>query len=76
MASTILNLVNHQVSEGCFTGNPPRTAVREGVCHNQIHISESTANSSNSYGDINLYQSLKEFNLNFSLKKHLLQRNT
>lgn len=48
VASTILNHVNHQVSEGCFTGNPPRTAVNESVCHNQIHISERTTNSSNS----------------------------
>ncbi len=55
MASSILNLVNHQVSEGCFTGNPQRTAGSEGVCNNQIHISDSTSNSS-SYGDVNLYQ--------------------
>ena len=71
VASSILNLVNHQVSEGCFTGNPQRTAASEGVCNNQMHITDS---SSSSYGDINLHSSLNEINVNFSHKKHLPQR--
>lgn len=82
MASTILNLVNHQVSEGCFTGNSQRTAASECVCNNQIHIFDSTTNRSSGTVETLTFtrvrktsaSPLTELNLNFSPKKHMLQR--
>lgn len=82
MASTILNLVNHQVSEGCFAGNSQRTAASEGGCNNQIHIFDSTTNSSSGTMETLTFtrvrktsaSPLAELYLNFSPKKHVLQR--
>ena len=59
--SSILNLANHQVSEDYFTGNPQRTTASEDVCKDQIHIFANTSQQKQCYGDINLYQSEKNF---------------
>lgn len=74
VASTILNLVNHQVSEGCFTGNSQRTASSEFACNNQIHIFDRTTNRSSGTVETLTFTRVKkisvslltELNLNFS----------
>lgn len=72
VAASTLNLINHQVSESCFTGNSQRITETAGVCNNQYVSDNSTCRST--FGDINLhYEEILLFGINeftFSPKKH------